>query len=106
MIRRPPRSTLFPYTTLFRSSVRAEVDQLDRGWPSVADAVVAGPFHPVGVAAGSFDNPRVGPVAAPGVEVALAGDIGHDRRQDALLLLRGERPPGRRPGVGRSGRSA
>src|SRR2546430_11882968 len=26
MIRRPPRSTLFPYTTLFRSSVRT-------GWP-------------------------------------------------------------------------
>src|SRR3712207_7099727 len=25
MIRRPPRSTLFPYTTLFRSSVRGEV---------------------------------------------------------------------------------
>src|SRR2546422_7681503 len=25
MIRRPPRSTLFPYTTLFRSSVRANV---------------------------------------------------------------------------------
>src|SRR2546422_2874508 len=25
MIRRPPRSTLFPYTTLFRSSVRARV---------------------------------------------------------------------------------
>src|SRR5258707_10572707 len=24
MIRRPPRSTLFPYTTLFRSSFRAE----------------------------------------------------------------------------------
>src|SRR3712207_8533413 len=24
MIRRPPRSTLFPYTTLFRSEVRAE----------------------------------------------------------------------------------
>src|SRR2546430_5689966 len=24
MIRRPPRSTLFPYTTLFRSSVHAE----------------------------------------------------------------------------------
>src|SRR5256885_8185397 len=26
MIRRPPRSTLFPYTTLFRSGVEAEVD--------------------------------------------------------------------------------
>src|SRR2546430_9163650 len=25
MIRRPPRSTLFPYTTLFRSDVRREV---------------------------------------------------------------------------------
>src|SRR5690349_23699730 len=24
MIRRPPRSTLFPYTTLFRSSIRGE----------------------------------------------------------------------------------
>src|SRR3712207_7548659 len=28
MIRRPPRSTLFPYTTLFRSSEGAEDDQL------------------------------------------------------------------------------
>src|SRR3712207_8786021 len=27
MIRRPPRSTLFPYTTLFRSNVRALVSQ-------------------------------------------------------------------------------
>src|SRR3712207_9336192 len=35
MIRRPPRSTLFPYTTLFRSVVPADVlprdDQLARG---------------------------------------------------------------------------
>src|SRR5258705_3185437 len=28
MIRRPPRSTLFPYTTLFRSEVVAEVTDL------------------------------------------------------------------------------
>src|SRR5258708_22333897 len=28
MIRRPPRSTLFPYTTLFRSLVPAEIDSL------------------------------------------------------------------------------
>src|SRR2546422_2570138 len=26
MIRRPPRSTLFPYTTLFRSAAEAEID--------------------------------------------------------------------------------
>src|SRR2546430_10293130 len=33
MIRRPPRSTLFPYTTLFRSELDVEVlpDRLDHG---------------------------------------------------------------------------
>src|SRR5689334_24856074 len=31
MIRRPPRSTLFPYTTLFRSSGPADRRPLDRG---------------------------------------------------------------------------
>src|SRR2546426_9375234 len=30
MIRRPPRSTLFPYTTLFRSAARHRDDELDR----------------------------------------------------------------------------
>src|SRR2546430_7492012 len=28
MIRRPPRSTLFPYTTLFRSALRTQLEQL------------------------------------------------------------------------------
>src|SRR5688572_32760113 len=36
MIRRPPRSTLFPYTTLFRSQVE-EVDRVDRA-PLAGDA--------------------------------------------------------------------
>src|SRR2546430_5700452 len=42
MIRRPPRSTLFPYTTLFRSerAVRGEVD---------AGGLVAAPAFQVGV---------------------------------------------------------
>src|SRR2546421_8342689 len=40
MIRRPPRSTLFPYTTLFRSAAR-RVRQIGHGpslgvWPSVS----------------------------------------------------------------------
>src|SRR5438309_3419643 len=47
MIRRPPRSTLFPYTTLFRSHRRVEIDadhparrpHLPRG----DDAVESGP---------------------------------------------------------------
>src|SRR2546422_7589331 len=34
MIRRPPRSTLFPYTTLFRSAARR---QLDAGLEQAAD---------------------------------------------------------------------
>src|SRR2546422_2975158 len=36
MIRRPPRSTLFPYTTLFRSTRRARVG--DRGSPGTSPA--------------------------------------------------------------------
>src|SRR2546426_7635588 len=35
MIRRPPRSTLFPYTTLFRSVVR--LPQLRQRWPPFLD---------------------------------------------------------------------
>src|SRR2546426_5512148 len=32
MIRRPPRSTLFPYTTLFRSSTRGDMDGTPSGY--------------------------------------------------------------------------
>src|SRR2546429_2242347 len=39
MIRRPPRSTLFPYTTLFRSAAR-------RGVVAVADARLRRPARP------------------------------------------------------------
>src|SRR3989454_12344071 len=44
MIRRPPRSTLFPYTTLFRSHHRAagEVERAELCQPA------ARPPHPVG----------------------------------------------------------
>src|SRR2546430_5177853 len=36
MIRRPPRSTLFPYTTLFRSVVRAPTTERARATPANA----------------------------------------------------------------------
>src|SRR2546426_4996201 len=40
MIRRPPRSTLFPYTTLFRSRVRLEaLEALEKLGPLAKDAV-------------------------------------------------------------------
>src|SRR2546422_8445303 len=42
MIRRPPRSTLFPYTTLFRSGVACE-DGVDRGdGDATLDGVLTG----------------------------------------------------------------
>src|SRR5258707_5226139 len=34
MIRRPPRSTLFPYTTLFRSVVAVDPEKSDRTGPA------------------------------------------------------------------------
>ena len=37
MIRRPPRSTLFPYTTLFRSSVEIEI--IESNSASLPDAI-------------------------------------------------------------------
>src|SRR2546426_3740542 len=36
MIRRPPRSTLFPYTTLFRSRATGEIPRRGRATPRVA----------------------------------------------------------------------
>src|SRR3712207_7643234 len=42
MIRRPPRSTLFPYTTLFRSP-HAPGRVLDRGVPAAGHRPAAGP---------------------------------------------------------------
>src|SRR3712207_8032286 len=50
MIRRPPRSTLFPYTTLFRS--------LSRRWVEPAQA-----FGPRGRGAGPADGDRAGEAA-------------------------------------------
>src|SRR3712207_7665010 len=38
MIRRPPRSTLFPYTTLFRSALRHQPAQLDAADDSLEEA--------------------------------------------------------------------
>src|SRR5258708_17768701 len=37
MIRRPPRSTLFPYTTLFRSRLRGEVASILRAGEGTLD---------------------------------------------------------------------
>jgi hypothetical protein len=65
----------------------------------VADAGVAGPFDSVGVVPGPADDAGVGAVPPGGVEVARAGDVGHDGGEGSPGLVRGERP-GLRPGGG------
>src|SRR2546430_8515434 len=47
MIRRPPRSTLFPYTTLFRSHIRSRHARLDSGNGSIKNfaAILVGIHH-------------------------------------------------------------
>src|SRR5690348_4678728 len=46
MIRRPPRSTLFPYTTLFRSLFQAELGRLERALAAVLPETGQGTFKP------------------------------------------------------------
>src|SRR5258705_2271460 len=44
MIRRPPRSTLFPYTTLFRSTQEIKPVSLANNPPSIGSRVMVGGF--------------------------------------------------------------
>src|SRR3712207_7964595 len=63
MIRRPPRSTLFPYTTLFRSPARVGVHPRRRGGPQ--PALPAREGRRGGRAGGGRDRPdRAQPAAA------------------------------------------
>src|ERR1039457_1533928 len=72
MIRRPPRSTLFPYTTLFRSV--AGVD------PDVAFRQVAGPESRF---AFSFASNRQPDFAISGIQLRLQVRLGERRREAA-----------------------
>src|SRR2546422_8951588 len=69
MIRRPPRSTLFPYTTLFRSTHRADIGVRAHVHPEV-------PPERLELADG------LGPLPVERVAVAVLGDHGH--RQERL----------------------
>src|SRR5690242_20989763 len=67
MIRRPPRSTLFPYTTLFRFAARKELS--DRGLRLILDFVPNHTgfdhdwmrTHPEYYVQGTLDNYRIEP---------------------------------------------
>src|SRR3989449_10199787 len=76
MIRRPPRSTLFPYTTLFRSDVTQRARDLDRD--------VDPGRHRTELAARRRTGQRIEVEAGPG-EGGLSGVVRHPRGEcDAL----------------------
>src|SRR3712207_4024396 len=82
MIRRPPRSTLFPYTTLFRSNARFGRNHDRRpGADSGTDGTDA---QHSAERRGQAPQPRSGAPEAPGLRAAL---LGRDR------LARATRPP-------------
>src|SRR3712207_8229314 len=70
MIRRPPRSTLFPYTTLFRSPVAVHVHAAHAGISEVD--------------AGQRNGSRLTPAARRVVEEALQPRAGADRKSTRL----------------------
>src|SRR5256886_16036564 len=79
MIRRPPRSTLFPYTTLFRS-VQMVCDRAQR--------LRLGP--------GLDDQTEVGPLINEDARTKVERYIGVGRAEGARVLIGGERPPDKR----------
>src|SRR3712207_6932601 len=78
MIRRPPRSTLFPYTTLFRSSGELTLDEAAR--PSGSDRLSVVTATP-DLAGANVELPRL-----PGSELRLREALGSVR--DRYLLDR------------------
>src|SRR2546422_5840215 len=59
MIRRPPRSTLFPYTTLFRSRAELDPGRHGRGDGERQEGVVLGLGRPEAVVPERLDLARV-----------------------------------------------
>src|SRR3712207_8212146 len=59
MIRRPPRSTLFPYTTLFRSALVGVARDADVGHEADDDRPRQGARRPVQVAGADLDDLRL-----------------------------------------------
>src|SRR5438309_10090606 len=84
MIRRPPRSTLFPYTTLFRSLRRADRRVLESG----------------GFGRRVREERRTGEAAAPGPEAAAAHLMGVPFAGNDIGALEDRRAAARKAGPG------
>src|SRR5687767_15319046 len=94
MIRRPPRSTLFPYTTLFRSWARRVNEQLQTDYheimlkPSVADLLPKLVYHmeepPIDMAIPSY---LVSQAARETLTVMLSRSEEHTSELQSLAYL-------------------
>src|SRR2546430_4279901 len=88
MIRRPPRSTLFPYTTLFRSRKAVRVVRV-RGLAAVGIGLTGSAALAVVAVAGPgavrVDGVGGGPVrVVVGLGLAVVGEGGQDRKSTRL----------------------
>src|SRR3989449_3615020 len=91
MIRRPPRSTLFPYTTLFRSWQFSEsVDGIAEACQVLEIPVVSGnvSFYNETEGKGIFPTPTIGMVGI--VEDVRLATPSYFQREGDLILLLGE----------------
>src|SRR2546430_6800369 len=79
MIRRPPRSTLFPYTTLFRSQLHAEAERVDR-----AEQVGAAE-EPQGVPGGEDHQRDRDPAEPPGHVLGPRRRVGRSEEHTSEL---------------------
>src|SRR3712207_495979 len=90
MIRRPPRSTLFPYTTLFRS-VRLSLAAVDTGHPDTLHLQLPALLR--------LRPPRGGLLAVPALAAGFVGAVGGSRlygpggRRHPALYPHGDRVP-------------
>src|SRR5438445_10924710 len=100
MIRRPPSSTLFPYTTLFRSAnpEHRVADRTELGSHEVPDAALAGApvVHRLAHRAKGSDTIERGAPVTPEaavqdhLHVRLAGELAPEVLPDARLVARDE----------------
>src|SRR3989442_15908149 len=78
MIRRPPRSTLFPYTTLFRS-LRIQADSGQRDWHKVEQDIFTEDFL--------LPRPLLAAIRSPEPVVLLIDEVDRVEVETEALLL-------------------
>src|SRR5258708_39796890 len=88
MIRRPPRSTLFPYTTLFRSAIATGVcDGLQLGLNARAALITRGlaEMTRLGLALGARTETFMGLSGLGDLVLTATGDLSRNRKVGLLL---------------------